>query len=302
MNNKKMPLVSVAIPSFNHQEFVQECIQSVIDQDYKNIELIIIDDGSEDNSIEKITKMIPACQSRFKNFEFRSRPNKGLCATLNEAIEWCSGEYFMPFASDDILIQDKISFQVEIFSRYISEGIAGIFGDLEIISTEVQRNKKLTYNKNNKNKIYDFNDVFFRKSKLLAPSALLLLSKVKSIKYNEKYLIEDFYMWLKITESGGKLLYTNRCVALYRRHTGNFSKQREKMLHGINLILKEYNNHPKYKIALASSYLVTAGDAAEDRDADAFELLIKGLIIYPQLLFSKKFALFFYKLLKFSKK
>ena len=48
------PLVSIVIPCYNHENFVQECIQSVIDQTYENIELIIIDDGSKDNSVEII--------------------------------------------------------------------------------------------------------------------------------------------------------------------------------------------------------------------------------------------------------
>lgn len=52
------PLVSIVIPCYNHENFVQECIQSVIDQTYQNIELIIIDDGSKDGSVEKIQEMI----------------------------------------------------------------------------------------------------------------------------------------------------------------------------------------------------------------------------------------------------
>ena len=81
-----MPLVSIAIPSYNHEIYVQECIRSVIDQDYRNIELIIIDDGSTDNSVEKIEELIPLCKKRFVRFEFLCRENKGLSATLNEAI------------------------------------------------------------------------------------------------------------------------------------------------------------------------------------------------------------------------
>ena len=52
------PLVSVVIPCYNHEQFVQDCIQSVIDQTYQNIELIIIDDGSKDNSVEKIKELM----------------------------------------------------------------------------------------------------------------------------------------------------------------------------------------------------------------------------------------------------
>ena len=108
MENNNQPLVSVVIACYNHENFVQDCVQSIIDQTYENIELIIIDDGSKDGSVEKIQEMIPACKQRFVRFEFRYRPNKGLSATLNEALEWCEGTYFSPIASDDILLIKKL--------------------------------------------------------------------------------------------------------------------------------------------------------------------------------------------------
>ena len=94
MKENNQPLVSVVIPCYNHEQFVQDSIQSVIDQTYRNIELIIIDDGSKDGSVEKIQEMVDICEQRFTRFEFRSRPNKGLSSTLNEALEWCKGKYF----------------------------------------------------------------------------------------------------------------------------------------------------------------------------------------------------------------
>jgi len=87
LNQSNQPLVSVVIACYNHEFFVQDSIQSVIDQTYQNIELIIIDDGSKDGSVKKIQEMIPNCQQRFIRFEFRHRLNKGLSATLNEALE-----------------------------------------------------------------------------------------------------------------------------------------------------------------------------------------------------------------------
>ncbi len=88
-----MPLVSMVIPAYNHSAYIRQSIAAIIDQDYPNIELIIIDDGSEDDTVQRIEAEIPACVARFVRFEFRTRPNKGLTKTMNEAVEWAEGEY-----------------------------------------------------------------------------------------------------------------------------------------------------------------------------------------------------------------
>src|SRR5665647_800828 len=128
------PLISVAIPCYNHERYIQDCIKSVIDQDYENIELIIIDDGSSDNSVEKIKEMIPACEERFVRFGFRNRENKGLSATLNEAIEWCRGTYYSSIASDDVMLPKKTS----TLLGYIEEDkdVAGIFCGVYILDSD----------------------------------------------------------------------------------------------------------------------------------------------------------------------
>lgn len=202
MNNmsEQQPLVSIVIPCYNHEQFVQETIQSVIDQDYENIELIIIDDGSKDKSVDVIQQMIPACKKRFVRFEFRFRPNKGLCATLNEALEWCEGEYFSPIASDDILFSEKTKIQVRVFRRESSDELVGVFSGIELINNNGLVIKK----KNGRNKFFSFSDILLRKAFLPAPSAMLVLKKVKGIGgYNPDFSIEDFYMWLRLTEKGG---------------------------------------------------------------------------------------------------
>ena len=62
MSSNNKPLVTAVIPSYNHAKYIKESIQSMIEQDYENMEMIIIDDGSSDNSIEIIKTMIPDCK------------------------------------------------------------------------------------------------------------------------------------------------------------------------------------------------------------------------------------------------
>lgn len=290
------PLVSIVIPCYNHAQFVQETIQSVIEQDYKNIELIIIDDGSKDNSVDVIQQMIPACKERFVRFEFRHRPNKGLCATLNEAIEWCKGEFFAPLASDDIIMSHKTSVQVKYFKSAKNNSIVGFFGRASVFYDKPLNKKQLKVSAQTTSEIYDFNDVFLRKSKLSAPTAMLNLSKLKAAGgYDKKMKIEDLYMWLKLTVNGDKLSFINEEFAFYRRHPGNLSQQSQIMISGVKLVLKSYESNPHYKEALARSYFVHAGDLVENKEKGALKHLFYGLKIYPVLIVSKPMAVFLHR-------
>lgn len=293
--SKEHPLVSIVIPCYNHAQFVQETIQSVIDQDYENIELIIIDDGSKDNSVEVIQQMIAACEERFKRFEFRYRPNKGLCATLNEALEWCKGEYFSPIASDDILISYKTKRQIDFLKSQKDCLVVGVFSKVSIFNNKIGKVKCA----DNVNAVeYGFEDIFYRKSRLPAPTAMLNTSKLRAVSgYNKNIKIEDFYLWLRLTEDGSKLFFINETLAYYRRHPDNLSKKSNVIIDGVLDVLERYKNREGYKEAISRSYLVHAGDCAENRSEGAVVYLLKGIKKSPKLIFSKLFLVFFYRVI-----
>ena len=105
---KNNPLVSVVIPSFNHKDFVLKSIHSVLDQTYKNVELIVVDDGSSDGSVELLS-----AASRKLGFRFIAQENAGVCKTLNRGIqEFSKGEYICTLASDDYFEATKIQKQL----------------------------------------------------------------------------------------------------------------------------------------------------------------------------------------------
>ena len=137
-NKQAFPLVSVVIPCYNHEKYICDCIQSVLEQDYKNVELIIIDDGSKDNSIQQIQSMISACEKRFVRFEFRNREIKGVAASLNEGLDWAKGKYFTVIASDDLMAKHKIPSLVNhLESSNNNYGVA--FGDASFIDEYGER-------------------------------------------------------------------------------------------------------------------------------------------------------------------
>ena len=87
---------------------MQETIKSVIDQTYQNIELIIIDDGSKDNTWQKIQELKDICQKRFTRFVAQTQQNQGVTITLNKAVPLCKGKYISIIASDDLFMPQAI--------------------------------------------------------------------------------------------------------------------------------------------------------------------------------------------------
>lgn len=240
MQNNEKPLVSVVIPCYNHEKFVQDCIQSVIDQTYENIELIIIDDGSKDNSVHKIQEMIPLCEERFVRFEFRFRPNKGLSATLNEALEWCNGKYFSAIASDDQMLRDKTLIQVKYLEEH--NQVCAVMGAVNWIDSNsiiVSRRPLL-------NKKYSFEEIFLLKQNLNVCTQMAHLDIIKSVGgYKDGFIIEDWYMWLKLAKLGG-IVNIPYYFVNYRTHDNNTINNGEVIYKGLIQIANEYSEHYLY--------------------------------------------------------
>lgn len=287
LKNKIEPLVSVVIPCYNHEDYIKASIQSVIDQDYKKIELIIIDDGSKDSSVSKITEMVNVCEKRFVRFEFRSRENRGISSTLNEAIDWCGGQYYSAIASDDIMVCEKTSIQVEYLNKHLS--CVAVFGGVK----ELDKNGKILRRIYGKEKNYRFNDIFLHKHILPAPTQMIRLDSIKNVGgYPNGIIIEDWYMWLMLASSKGVLHRMNYILAGYRRHCGNVSSRLELMAQGRTQIINFFPNHILYKSAVDNANLQFANDL--------LKISRKGAIkVFINLLKNNKIRLLNFKYLKF---
>ncbi|MEQ1349321.1 glycosyltransferase [Acinetobacter junii] len=238
MEKNNQPLVSIVIPCYNHEQFVQDCIQSVIDQTYENIELIIIDDGSKDNSVLKIQEMVRKCQNRFKRFEFRYRPNKGLSATLNEAIDWCCGEYFSVIASDDMMISYKTDLQIKVFQN--NSDILGVFGNILLINDKGEKIKSPII----KERDYVFADVYRQNYYLPAPTQMLKMVEIRKVGgFIDGMIIEDWYIYLKLLENGGKMYLLKENLCFYRYHCNNTSGNFKKMVLGRFQVINQFSSN-----------------------------------------------------------
>src|SRR5882762_9777707 len=105
---KKLPLVTIITPTYNRADLLMETIESVLSQDYPNIEYIVLDDGSTDGTEEKVKGQ----RSKFKSdkvFRFYSQENKGETKTVNRGFSLASGEIICVVSSDDPLLPGAVS-------------------------------------------------------------------------------------------------------------------------------------------------------------------------------------------------
>jgi glycosyltransferase involved in cell wall biosynthesis len=190
------PKVSIVIPAYNHERYVGEAIRSVLDQTFQDFELIIINDGSTDNTEAEILKF------KDDRIRYSSQGNRGLSATLNRGIDLARGEYFGLLPSDDLYIREKVETQVKAFQE--RGNALGILFSRQII-IDAQGNDLLEgpiidwFNVPYKNKEEIF-PALFEKNFLAAPTMMCkkeCFDKVGG--FDESiYYCQDYDMWLRM--------------------------------------------------------------------------------------------------------
>ena len=119
------PLVSVVCLSYNHEQFVREAIESVLQQTYPRIQLIVVDDASTDNSRSVINDTLKDHPQITRLF---LKKNTGNCAAFNTALSLVEGEFVIDFAADDVMFPDKIAAQVNYLTT-LDESYGVVFTD-----------------------------------------------------------------------------------------------------------------------------------------------------------------------------
>lgn len=109
----KRPLVSVIIPAYNMENFVEECVESVLHSTYSPLEVVIVDDGSIDNTL----KVLKELESKHDNIRVLSQSNMGVSHSRNNAIEAANGELILPVDADDKIAPNYIELAVEQFQQ-----------------------------------------------------------------------------------------------------------------------------------------------------------------------------------------
>lgn len=197
----KNPLVSIICLCYNHEAYVIESLQSVIEQTYKNIEIIIVDDASIDDSVNKINAWR---KKHFDNIKFiANKKNLGNTTSFNKALKLAKGDYIFDLATDDVLLPECLSLLVNKFKTSTYTNLGVVFANVAMINCQ---GDVLSY-------FYEYNDAdFFTKKpptgdifidllsyNVVAPTSMLVKKKVfeKLKGYNSNLMYEDLDFWFR---------------------------------------------------------------------------------------------------------
>lgn len=228
------PLVSIIIPFYNREEFLGEAIESVLDQSEKNWELLLINDGSTDKSVEIVQGFVEKYPSKIRLFSHEQNENKGAHAARNLGIANSNGEYITFLDSDDVFFPDTLERELKAFAK--NPQADAVCGTLECWHS---------WSKNVKNWEKDFTiDLVLETEKIYEPPDLLVHNLraggrkpgmncvmlkgdfAKDIGVFEedcKYIWEDQIFWMKVSLYG-KVYVMDATLAKYRQHPVSNSK------------------------------------------------------------------------------
>lgn len=239
--------VTVIIASYNHAPYIEASISSVLEQTYPDIELLVIDDGSTDDSVLRIERLLASIRSHGKTFDFLAQSNRGLTHTLNEAISRATGEWIAPFGSDDIMLSDRISVQMAYVAGKPMVGICG--GNIELMYSDGTNYPESEQSRNIPFRRMNFDDIFLeRKPCIPAPTMLIRREALDQVGgFNPEIRLEDLYIQLKIARAGYCADVLDHLCARYRKHANNSYKNIRFMTESILRIYQDYADHPDYE-------------------------------------------------------
>ena len=214
----KSPLVTVVIPAFNHERFVREAVESVLNQDFTDWELLIINDGSTDS-----TSQIVDSYRNHPKITVIHQQNMGLSATLNKGLGMARGIFFNFLPSDDFFHTEKLSKQVQ---KLKEEDIVCLFCD-QIAVDESGKNVDDPIKKWHSVPYKTGQEILprlFERNFIPAPSALIRVSELRAIGGFDESLTytQDYDLWLRIL-SRGKAFWLHEPLLYYRWHGENLT-------------------------------------------------------------------------------
>jgi len=230
------PLVSIIIPVYNAARFLAETIDSVVNQTYQNWEMLIIDDGSTDNTLSIVQRYVSQ-DVRIKEF-FLGYNSGGPATPRNHGIRLAQGSYIAFLDSDDLWLPEKLQKQVNFLENNL---------DIFLLYSQCiieKDGKQLRVAPKKPKSGYIFKDLFLHFNSIDCPTVIMRNKKENNVYFfdEDKRLsaIEDYAMWLSIAYKE-KISFINEPLAIYRMHSMGISSGAFSNFRKCGLVLKKFS-------------------------------------------------------------
>jgi alpha-1,3-rhamnosyltransferase len=214
--------VSVVVPSFNHARFIKATLNSIINQTLPPDELLVIDDGSADDSVQVIESVLTECP--FPS-ELVSRENRGLSATLNEGFQRTRGDYFAYLGSDDLWLPQFLRARMELLNE--RPGAVLAYGHSYLIDEDNRivdcTAEWATYVDG------DARLMLLQTTAPMSPTVMYRRAALELHRWDEDSKLEDYDLYLRLS-TDGTFAFDERVLSAWRRHGSNVSWNQELML------------------------------------------------------------------------
>lgn len=244
------PLISICMPAYKGEHTVVKAIQSILDQTYKNIEVIVVDDCSPDNTYELVQTIK---DERLKLY--RNNTNLGMVGNWNKSVSYATGKYVHMVHSDDILLPNCIENKVKFLESHPNDDFVMIFNATQIINENGKVLMNRHYTKRNlvlDGKLLALESL--RKRNLYGEPSNVLFRK-DAFDYvggffSELKYVTDWDMWLRLSPFG-KVGYIDMVLVKYRVSTTNVTSSLtiKQMVEDDNLMLKNIQKMKEYDLS-----------------------------------------------------
>ena len=216
---KEYPLVSIAIITYNQKEYLRECIESCLAQDYPNFEIVVADDCSTDGTQDLLREYETKYPGKF--VLRLAEKNQGITPNSNAAHFACSGKYIAWMGGDDLMLPGKLSKQVSYMEENPECTIC--YHNLDVFDSDT--NKTLSFF-NEKRKLNGDVRTSIRESTFNgACSNLVRAEKAPKHGFNKSLPVaSDWLYWVETLGNGGTINYIDEVLGRYRRHANNITR------------------------------------------------------------------------------
>lgn len=214
--------VSVVVPSYNHAQFIESTLRSIMKQTLRPAQLLVIDDGSSDESPSIIERTLADCPFPC---EFIARENRGLCATLNEGFERTGGDYFAYLGSDDLWLPGFLEARVNLLESRARAVLA--YGHAYFVDEEnhiVDSTADWARYADG-----DARAMLLETTAPMSPTVVYRRDALEQQRWNEAAKLEDYDLYLRLSEEGD-FAFDPRVLSAWRRHGSNVSWDQTLML------------------------------------------------------------------------